>query len=78
MANVESSSWVMTVAERERAQKIQKMNDKKNAELGKGARIIQPQKLIKTTLRFLSIGRIIVAAVTPGVSLPFEISTRDF
>jgi len=78
MANVESSIWVMTAAERERAQKIQEMNEKKNAELGKGARIILPQKIIKTTLRFMSVARIIVAAVTPGVSLPLEISTQDF
>ncbi len=78
MANVESSIWVMTAAERERAQKIQEMNEKKNAELGKGARIILPQKIIKTTLRFMSVARIIVAAVTPGVRLPLEISTQDF
>ena len=78
MANVESSTWFMTAAERERVQKIQEMNEKKHAELGKGASIIRPQKIIKTTLRFLSVARIIVAAVTPGVSLPLKTPTQDF
>ena len=76
MANVESSSWVMTAAERERTRQIQEVNDKKSAELGNKARIIQPQKIVKTTLRFLSVVRIIVAAMTPGVSLSQKMSAR--
>lgn len=67
MANVESSNWVMNAAERERAQKIEDMNAKKLAEGGKPN--IQPKKLIKSGLRALSVGRIILAAMTPGVGL---------
>ncbi|KAF8351374.1 membrane insertase OXA1/ALB3/YidC [Amanita rubescens] len=78
MANVESSTWFMTAAERERVQKIQETNEKKHAELGKGARIIRPQKIIKTTLRFLSVARIIVAAVTPGSIQLYWVSSAAF
>ncbi|KAF8621590.1 hypothetical protein AX15_007615 [Amanita polypyramis BW_CC] len=78
MANVESSNWVMTVAERERARRIQEVNDKKRAESGSKARIIQPQKVIKSTLRFLSIARIIVAALTPGSVQLFWVTSATF
>ncbi|PFH52805.1 hypothetical protein AMATHDRAFT_1848 [Amanita thiersii Skay4041] len=66
MANVESSNWVMTAAERERARRIEELNEKRRMEQGGKARVIQPQKIIKSTLRFLSVARIIVAAMTPG------------
>ncbi|KAF8745929.1 hypothetical protein AX14_004233 [Amanita brunnescens Koide BX004] len=78
MANVESSSWVMTAAERERTRQIQERNDKNNAELGTKARIIQPQKIVKTTLRFLSVVRIIIAAMTPGSVELYWVSSAAF
>ncbi|KAF8639734.1 hypothetical protein AX17_000996 [Amanita inopinata Kibby_2008] len=69
MANLESRNWVMTAAEREQAHRIREMNEKKRAELGNKAHLVQPQKLIKSTLRILSVARIIIAAMTPGVIL---------
>lgn len=65
MANVESSNWVMTAAERERQQRLDEANAKRIAEGGKPT--IQPNKLLKSGLRLLSVGRIIFAAVMPGV-----------
>jgi inner membrane protein COX18 len=66
MANVESSNWVMNAAERERSRQIEEKNAKIRAEGGQPN--IEPKKLIKSGLRLLSIGRILIAAITPGVS----------
>lgn len=71
MANVESSNWVMNAAEREREQQIAERNAKRIAESGQPQ--FQPKTLIKSGLRLLSVGRIIIAAITPGVS-PFPLS----
>lgn len=55
MANVESKNWLMTAAEREQQRKFE---DKPHA-----------ANLIKPILRGLSVIRIVVAAITPGVCL---------
>jgi inner membrane protein COX18 len=69
MANVESSNWVMNAAERERARQIEEQTAKRLAENGQLQ--IQPRSLIRSGLRILSVGRIIIAAMTPGVSAYF-------
>lgn len=66
MANVESGNWVMNAAEREQQRAIEAEEAKRVASGGKVR--IQPGKIIKFGLRALSIIRIIVAALTPGVS----------
>ena len=68
MANVESSNWVMTAAERERSRLIEEQSAKRIAEGGKPN--IEPKKFMKTGLRVLSVGRIILASITPGVTSP--------
>ncbi|KAM6495804.1 Membrane insertase OXA1/ALB3/YidC [Amanita muscaria] len=78
MANVESSNWLMSAAERERARRIEETNEKKRAELGNKARVIQPQKIVKSTLRFLSVARIVVAAMTPGSVALYWVSSAAF
>ncbi|KAG6857090.1 hypothetical protein H0H87_009651 [Tephrocybe sp. NHM501043] len=69
MANVESSNWVMNAAERERVRKIEEANAKAIAE-GAQARF-QPKAVIKSVLRGLSVGRIILCAMVPGVGISF-------
>ena len=66
MANVESGNWVMNAAEREQ-QRLSEAEEVKRLAAG-GKVQIQPRKIIKTGLRGLSIIRIVVAALTPGVS----------
>jgi len=66
MANVESGNWVMNAAEREQKRTFEAEEAKRVATGGKVQ--IQPGKIISTSLRTLSIIRIIVAALTPGVS----------
>ena len=66
MANVESKNWLMTAAEREQQRKFE---DRPHA----------AANLIKPILRGLSVIRIVVAAITPGVGLDLselEVSTN--
>jgi mitochondrial inner membrane protein COX18 len=66
MANVESGNWVLNAAEREQ---IRKADQKRVSEGGKSR--LHPGKILKTFLRGLSIVRIIIAAMTPGVRFSF-------
>ena len=72
MANVESGNWVMNAAEREQQHATEAAEAKRIAIGGKVR--IQPGKIIKMSLRGLSIIRIIVAALTPGVSFIHNVS----
>ncbi|RDB22844.1 Mitochondrial inner membrane protein COX18 [Hypsizygus marmoreus] len=76
MANVESSNWVMNAAERERARQIEERNAKRIAESGQ--KQIQPKGLIKPGLRLLSIGRIMIAAITPGSIALYWVTSATF
>ena len=65
MANVESGNWVMNAAEHEQQRQIAERESKRISEGGKPR--LHPGKVLKTLLRGLSIVRIIIAAITPGV-----------
>lgn len=64
LANVESSRWFMTEAQLEREKKVQQWKEQRVA---KGETVLQPQKIIKSVLRLVSVGRIVVASMVPGV-----------
>ena len=66
LANVESSRWFMTDQQREREVKVQRWKEEK---IAKGERVIEPQKIIKSALRLVSVGRILIATMVPGVKL---------
>ena len=66
LANVESSRWFMTDQQREREVKVRKWKEEK---IAKGERVIEPQKIIKSALRLVSVGRILIATMVPGVGL---------
>lgn len=66
LANVESSRWFMTDQQREREVKVQRWKEEK---IAKGERVIEPQKIIKSALRLVSVGRILIATMVPGVEL---------
>ncbi|KAF8663382.1 hypothetical protein AX16_000957 [Volvariella volvacea WC 439] len=76
MANVESSNWVMNAAERAQARQLEEQNAKRMKESGKLA--IRPQKIIRSSLRILSVGRIIVAAITPGSITLYWVTSAAF
>lgn len=66
MANVESSNWLMTATQRE---SLQLMEKKREAARAAGNRIVEPGQIIKTSLRGLSVFRILIASMMPGVSI---------
>jgi inner membrane protein COX18 len=64
LANVESSRWFMTEQQRDRQLEVQKWKEERVA---RGETVLEPQKIIKSALRLVSVGRIIVATMVPGV-----------
>ncbi|EIW82111.1 hypothetical protein CONPUDRAFT_102897 [Coniophora puteana RWD-64-598 SS2] len=75
LANVESSRWLMTDAQREREVKVQQW---KEAKVAKGDTVLEPQKIIKSSLRILSVGRIVVATMVPGSVVLYWITSAAF
>jgi len=75
LANVESSRWFMTDQQREREVKVQKWREEK---IAKGETVIQPQKIIKSALRLVSVGRILVAAMVPGGVVLYWVTSAAF
>ncbi|KIJ20251.1 hypothetical protein PAXINDRAFT_166359 [Paxillus involutus ATCC 200175] len=63
LANVESSRWFMTEQQRDRQLEVQKWKEERVA---RGETVLEPQKIIKSALRLVSVGRIIVATMVPG------------
>lgn len=73
MANVETNNWLMTATQRADLKKLEERRAQMKAE---GKRILEPGKIIKSALRGLSVVRILVASMMPGVSLfiPYPLS----
>ena len=69
MAHVESGNWVLNAAEKEQIRRAEQKERERILQSGKLS--INPAKLLKDSLRGLSIVRIIITALTPGVSFFF-------
>jgi hypothetical protein len=70
LANVESSSsirWFASAEAREREELEKKRIAEKRAQ---GNVVLQPQKIVQSALRLLSVGRILIGALVPGVCTP--------
>lgn len=65
LANVESSRWFITAEQKAREEKVDKWNADKRAQ---GHMVLEPKKMVQNGLRVLSVGRILIAAMVPGVS----------
>lgn len=63
-ANVESAKWFISDALKSRQEKVEKWNAEKRAQ---GHTVIEPKKIVQNALRVMSVGRILIAAVVPGV-----------
>ncbi|KAH7914208.1 60Kd inner membrane protein-domain-containing protein [Hygrophoropsis aurantiaca] len=74
-ANVESSRWFITDAQREREKKVQQWKADKAAQ---GHTVLEPQKIIKSTLRIVSVGRILVALMVPGGVVLYWVTSAAF
>ena len=63
-ANAESAKWFITDARKNRQEKVEKWNAEKRA---RGHTVVEPTKIVQNGLRVMSVGRILIAAVVPGV-----------
>lgn len=63
-ANVDASRWFMTTEAIARERRIAEHNAKKQAA---GDTVYEPRKIIQNALRTASVGRILIAALVPGV-----------
>jgi inner membrane protein COX18 len=68
LANVESARWFVSAAVRERDELEQKRIAEKRAQ---GHVVLEPRKILQSGLRLLSVGRILIGAVVPGVRTQF-------
>lgn len=67
-ANVESAKWFVTDREKSRQEKVEKWNEERRAHMHT---VIEPKKVIQNALRVASVGRILIAAMVPGVCVDF-------
>ena len=65
-ANVESSKWFITDEQKSRQDKVEEWNEKRRAQ---GHIVIEPRKMVQNALRVMSVGRILIAAMVPGVRI---------
>ena len=63
-ANAESAKWFISDARKTRQEKVEKWNAEKRAQ---GHTVVEPTKIVQNSLRVMSVGRILIAAVVPGV-----------
>jgi inner membrane protein COX18 len=73
LANVESSRWFVNAAAREREDAEQKRVAEQRAQ---GRIVLEPRKIVQSGLRLLSVGRILIGAVVPGVRATLPPSHR--
>lgn len=65
LANVESSRWFVSGEALEREKKVEAWTAKRRA---RGEVVLEPKKIMQTSMRILSVGRILIAIMVPGVS----------
>lgn len=64
-ANVDASRWFMTPQARIREQQVAEWTAKRRAA---GETVVEPKRIFQSTLRIAAVGRILFAALVPGVS----------
>jgi hypothetical protein len=77
LANVESSSslrWFGSAEAKEREERERRRVEEKRAQ---GHIVLEPRRIVQSALRLLSVGRILIGAVVPGVST-FVLPTFHF
>jgi len=63
LANVESTRWFASAVATQRQAKVDEWVAKRRA---KGEIVLEPGRIVQSSLRFLSIARILIAAIVPG------------
>ena len=73
-ANVESAKWFISDGQKSRQEKVEKWNAEKRA---RGDTVIEPKKIVQNVLRVMSVGRILIAAMVPGVRVHLSLPLRN-
>ncbi|EEB95129.1 hypothetical protein MPER_05950, partial [Moniliophthora perniciosa FA553] len=76
MANVEVNNWVLTATEKGMQKEIQEKKEQIAQE--QGVRHIEPQKIVKSAMRVLSVGRIGLGAIAPGAVCLYWVTSAAF
>jgi inner membrane protein COX18 len=74
-ANVESAKWFVTDQQKSREESVEKWNEEKRVQ---GHTVIEPRKIVQNALRVMSVGRILIAAMVPGVCVHSLFSVLHF
>lgn len=75
LANVESSRWFMTDAQLKREEQVQQW---KAQRVTRGETVLEPQKIVKSSLRLVSVGRILIASMVPGSVVLYWVTSAAF
>ncbi|KAH9899921.1 60Kd inner membrane protein-domain-containing protein [Cubamyces lactineus] len=75
LANVESSRWFVSAEVLEREQRVAKWTAERRA---RGEQILEPKKIYQTSLRILSVARILIAAMVPGSVQLYWVTSATF
>ncbi|KAI0796717.1 60Kd inner membrane protein-domain-containing protein [Abortiporus biennis] len=75
LANVESSRWFMDAAAIEREKKVAEWTAQRRAQ---GHNVLEPKKIIQSSLRVLAVGRILIAALVPGSIQVYWLTSATF
>ena len=63
-ANVESAKWFISDVQKSRQDKVEKWDEERRV---RGHNVLKPKKVIQNVLRVMSVGRILITAMVPGV-----------
>ncbi|KAI0375584.1 hypothetical protein BV20DRAFT_933052 [Pilatotrama ljubarskyi] len=75
LANVESARWFVSAEVLEREQQVAKWTAERRA---KGEQILEPRKIFQTSLRIMSVARILIAAMVPGSIQLYWVTSATF
>ncbi|KAI0353609.1 hypothetical protein OH77DRAFT_614700 [Trametes cingulata] len=75
LANVESSRWFVSAEALQREQQVAKWTAERRA---RGEQILEPRKIFQTSLRIMSVARILIAAMVPGSIQLYWVTSATF
>ncbi|KAI0771571.1 60Kd inner membrane protein-domain-containing protein [Trametes elegans] len=75
LANVESARWFVSAEVLEREQKVAQWTAERRA---RGERILEPRRIYQSSLRVMSVARILIAAMVPGSVQLYWVTSATF
>ncbi|KAI0750737.1 60Kd inner membrane protein-domain-containing protein [Daedaleopsis nitida] len=75
LANVETARWFVSAEALQREQQVAQWTAARRA---RGEQVLEPRKIYQTSLRMLSVGRILIAAMVPGSIQLYWVTSATF